>query len=112
MFGSFDALWAHMGETMTQESVDNLSTEAQDELIAQIDNVEGQCEFLSQFGRDSEIAELIQANVYDAEERVELCEKYGLPRLAEDEDWGGDWSDADDARLSYEQGLGLASLAY
>ena len=105
MFASFDSLWNHMGETMTQESVDNLSIDEQDALIAKLDNVEAQCEFLDQFGRNDEIAELIQSNVYEAEERVELCEKYGLPRLAEDEDWG-DWSDADDARLSYEQGIG------
>ena len=108
MFTTFDDLWAHMGETMTDEDLESMTDDDVDELANQLgDNIAEQLKLFAEFEMSETMSELIAANVYDAEDRVYYCEKYGLPLTAEDDAWAG--ADADDYRAdvnhSYEMGI-------
>lgn len=108
MFATFDALWAHMGQTMTQEQVDNLTADDVDELTLKLETTDAQLELLEQFDMQDAMSELIAANVDEHESRVDLCERFNLPLSAEDADWA-DSAAADyeaDVRYSYEQAIG------
>ena len=107
MYSSFNALWAHMGTTMTDADIENLDDDQLESLVDKLDNIEAQLDLYAEFERRDTMIELINANVYDSTDRVYYCEKYDLPLSAEDDEWAG--ADADDYRAdvnhTYEMGI-------